>query len=139
MSQLKGADHLRKRINALQKAFKPIGRQWGDRTVRNMKPSIPILTGETRRSIRVKNNTKRYTRVVGSYKTAFIDAGTKAHDEVPKHGLTLAFPVGGSTVFARKVHQRGLRARPFKARAARQALADTPYRDILIKEWNEAG
>lgn len=138
MSQLKGADQLRRRINALQKAFKPIGRAWGDRTVEYMKPAIPVRTGATRRSVRVRNNTKRRTTVFASYKTNFIDAGTKAHDEVPKHALTLAFPVGGRTVFSRKVHQRGLRARPFKARAARKALAETPYRDVLTREWNGA-
>ncbi len=138
MSQLKGGDDLRKRIRALKLAFKPIGRQWGDNAVREMRPHVPVLTGKSRASIRVGNNTQKRTTVRGAFTLYFIDAGTKQHDIVPKKAKMLRFPIGGRTIYSRKVHQRGLRARPFRERSAREALRKTDGAEALIREWNRA-
>lgn len=135
---LKGKRQCQARMRALGQAFKPIGRQWGDLTVREMKPKIPVKTGKSRRSVRVRNNTMKRTTVVGRFTLYFRDAGTKAHDIMPRKAKALKFPIGGRTIYSRKVHQRGLRAHPFRERASREALRRTPMAQTVIKEWNRA-
>jgi hypothetical protein len=135
---LKGKRQCQARMRALSKAFKPIGRQWGDLVVSEMKPKIPVKTGKSRRSVRVANNTMKKTTVKGRFTLYFRDAGTKPHDIVPRKAQALRFPIGGRTMFSRKVHQRGLRAHPFRERAAREALRRTPAAATVIKEWNRA-
>jgi hypothetical protein len=125
-------------MKALRQAFKPVGRQWGDRTVREMRPQTPVRTGKALASIRVRNNTQRKTVVAGRYYLIFRDRGTKAHDILPKRAKVLAFPIGGHTIYSRKVHQRGLKAHPYFRRSAVAALRSTPAAKIIIDQWNRA-
>ena len=134
---LKGGPELRARLKALRLAFKPIGRSWGDEFVVVARPMVPEKTGRLRRSIRVKNNTQRRTTIAAHYTASFIDAGTVAHPIRSKGGF-LRWEDGGRTIFARKVNHPGVRARPFRARAAREALRRKPMAGELIEQWNRA-
>ena len=139
MSNLKGKEELKARLRALSKSFKPIGRTWADETVKAARPKVPVRTGRLRGSFRRRNATMKRATVVGHYTQYFIDAGVKAHDIRAKTGGTLVFKGRHGTVFARAVHHRGFRARPFRRRSAEEGLRRTPMADILIKEWNKAG
>lgn len=135
---LKGAPQLRARLRAVRQVFKPLGRAWADETVRLAKARVPVRTGATQRSIRRRNASLRKASVVGSFVVNFIDAGTKAHDEVPKRAKAMRFQAGGKTVFAKKVHKRATAARPFKKQVARQALQTVDVAGAVIREWNRA-
>ena len=135
---LRGSKELRARLKALGKAFKPIGRTWGDEFVTVARPMVPERTGRLRRSIRVKNNTQRKTTIAAHYTASFIDAGTIAHPIRPRKAGRLAWQDGGRTIFARKVNHPGSRARPFRARAAHEALRRKPMAGQLIEQWNKA-
>lgn len=135
---LKGKRELNARLKALRQVFKPVGRQWGDETVRQAEAHVPAPTGRLRKSIRVRNNTQRKTTVVAHYTAYFIDKGPKAHDIKAKRAGTLVFQSQGRTIFARKVHHRGYRGRPFRERAAREALRKNPMAEQVIRAWNQA-
>ena len=135
---LKGSDDLRRRLKAIGQSFKPIGRQWADTTAMLAKDRVPVKTGRLRKSIRRKNASMKRATVAAHYTATFVDGGTKAHDITAKTGGTLAFPGGGGTIFAKKVHHRGAKAQPFKKRAAEDALRRHPMAQTLIDEWNRA-
>lgn len=159
MSQLKGADDLRRRLNDLKKAFKPIGRQWGRASINAGRPMVPARTGRLRKSMRVTSATQTKTRIGAHYTAYFVDKGPKPHVIRPKKGKGLVFTVGkhsgkvsvggtsfidksrkskGRTVFARKVHHRGYRGRPFRQRMAEEGLRQTPMAQEIIDAWNKA-
>ena len=135
---LKGTPQLRARLKALGKVFKPAGREWGDEYVHVARPMVPVATGRLRQSIRVKNNTQRRTTIAAHYTASFVDAGSVAHPITPRKGSRLSWSQGGRTVFARRVNHPGVRARPFRARAAHEALRRKPLAEALIKQWNGA-
>lgn len=135
---LKGGPALRKRLKALSLAFKPLGRKWADETVTLARPMVPYRTGRLRSSIRVKSATQKRATVAAHFTATFVDGGTQAHDIKPKHSGTLVFQSSGRTIFARKVHHRGAKARPFKVRAAKEALRRTPMAEAIIDAWNGA-
>lgn len=138
MSTLKGASELRARLKALKLAFKPVGRDWADTTAQVMRSIAPAATGKGRQTIKRKNATQRRATVAAIYYMGIVDKGSKAHTITARRGKTLAFQVGGRTVFAKKVHQRGLRGRQFAIRAAREGLRRHPMAASLIAEWNRA-
>lgn len=135
---LKGKRELNARLKALRSVFKPIGRQWGDTTVRHSQSHVPTPTGRLRRSIRVRNNTQRKTTVVAHFTAYFIDKGPKPHDIKAKRAGTLVFTSRGRTIFARQVHHRGYRGRPFRQRAAREGLRENPHVEQILNAWNKA-
>jgi hypothetical protein len=135
---LKGSRELKARLRAVGKVFKPYGRDWADEAVRVMRPMVPMDTGKTRRSIRRRNASAKRATVVGHYVSFFIDKGPKAHAIRPKRARMLRFQAEGRTVFAKAVHHRGYRGRPFRARGAHEALRRKPMSDALIAEWNAA-
>jgi hypothetical protein len=135
---LKGSPQLRARLKAIKQTFKPYGRDWADDVVRVGKPMIQTKTGASRASLRRRNATQRKATVVGSYVLYFLDHGTKAHDEKPKHARALRFQRGQNTIFARKVHKRATSGSHFRERAAREALRRNPMAQELIRQWNEA-
>jgi hypothetical protein len=137
-SQLKGGDDLRRRIKAIRLAFKPIGAEWATTTAGIMRPAVPNRTGRLRKSFRKRNATQKRAVVGGHYTAYFVDAGPKAHDIVPKGAKRLVFPIGGRTIYSRKVHHRGYRARPFRARSAREGYRRTPKVAEIINQWNRA-
>jgi hypothetical protein len=126
-------------MKALRLAFKPAGRAWADEAARQMRPRVPVRTGRLRASFRRRNATQRRATVVGHFTAYFIDAGTKPHTITAKRGSRLIFKGrSGDTIFARKVHHRGIRARPFRRAAALEALRKEPLAQHIIDQWNEA-
>lgn len=135
---LKGKPEFRARLRSIRLAFKPAGRAWGSDAVKELDRRTPRRTGKTATSYRIRNNTQRKTTVVGSYIANFIDAGSKAHTEVPKRAKVLRFQAGGRTVFAKKVHKPRIGPRRFKRAAALAALQKNPLAKELIDQWNKA-
>jgi hypothetical protein len=138
VSRLRGSKELQARLKAIGQAFKPIGRKWADDTSEAARPKVPVTTGRLRGSFRRRNATAKRATVVGHYTAYFIDAGTKPHVITPKRARGLVFEGRSGTVFARKVHHRGTRAQPFRAKAAREGLRETDMAAQLTKLWNEA-
>lgn len=135
---LKGGPQLRARLKALRQVFKPIGKEWADDAARLMRPQVPVRTGRLRASFRRRNATQRKATVVGHYTAYFIDAGTKAHVVRPRKAKRLVFESGGRTIFAKKVNIGRVAARPFRTRAAREALRRNPLAASVIDAWNRA-
>ena len=135
---LKGTPQLRKRLRALSLAFKPAGKAWADDTAKLMRPQVPFLTGRLRKSIKRKNATQKRATVAAHYSAFFVDKGPKPHKIKPKRARMLRFQAEGRTVFARAVHHRGYRGRPFRQRAAREALRRNPMTTAVIEAWNKA-
>jgi hypothetical protein len=135
---LQGGNALRARLKAIKVSFKPVGKAWADETVVQMRPRVPNKTGRLRRSFRVRNASMKRATVVGHFTAYFIDKGPKPHDIRAKRAGHLVFQAGGRTIFARKVHHRGYRGRPFRQRAAEEALRRNPMAAEVIKQWNEA-
>ena len=67
-----------------------------------------------------------------------MDKGPKPHAIKAKRARSLVFPIGGRTIFSRQVHHRGYRGRPFRERAAREALRRTPAAKQIVEQWNKA-
>lgn len=136
---LKGGKQLRTRLRAIRLAFKPIGRQWADDTARLSKAAVPVRTGRLRKSIRRRNATQKRATVVAHYTAYFVDKGPKAHDIKAKRGRALIFEGrDGRTIFTPKVRHRGYAGRPFRERAAAEAMARNPAAAEIIKQWNRA-
>ncbi len=134
---LKGKSQLNARLRAIKQTFKPVGQRWADEDVRQNRARVPVKTGKLRDSFRVKDATGTRARVVGSGVANFIDAGTKAHDEVA-HRQAMSFAFNGKTIFAKKVHKRATGPQRFKRAAALEALRKNPMAVELIKQWNNA-
>ena len=127
------------RLKALRLSFKPIGKNWAEDFVRIGKPRIPVKTGKTRRVMRVRNVTQRRATVTGSFVAYFIDKGTVPHTITAKRAGSLAFKGrDGRPVFARSVHHRGQRAKPFRQRTADEALRRNPMAKTVIDAYNKA-
>jgi hypothetical protein len=134
---LKGGRELRNRIKALRLVFKDVGRKWGDAASRKMRPRVPVKTGRLRRSFTVRASQRR-AQVRAHYTAFFVDAGTKAHRIEPRKAKVLRFEKGPRTIFAKRVDHPRVRARPFRAESARQALSETAGAEALIEAWNRA-
>lgn len=135
---LKGARELRARLRALRLAFKPAGKVWADDTAKLMRPQVPVKTGRLRKSIRRRNATQRKATVVAHHTAYFVDKGPVTHRIQPKRSRMLRFEAGGRTVFAKSVRHPGYRGRPFRHRAALEALKRNPMAQAVIEEWNKA-
>lgn len=134
---LRGTPELRARMRAIKLAFKPIGKNWADDTVRIAKNRVAVRTGATRQSIRVRNASQKRAAVVAIWGARFIEGGTKAHDEKARRKSVMRFEANG-TIFAKKVHKPATRARPFLEPAAEAALTKNPMAAELIELWNSA-
>lgn len=134
---LKGGNQLRARLKAIKKAFKPVAADWAKTDAQLMRPMVPVRTGRLKKSFRASASEKR-GRVTGHYTAYFVDKGPKPHVIKAKTARMLVFQAGGRTVFARQVHHRGYRGRPFRQRAAEEALRRTPAAQIVIDQWNSA-
>lgn len=159
---LKGGPELRARLNALASSQMKIemNRAWQDTTVKAARTNAPSRTGAGRSSIAAGWLSDVKAQVRGAFWLIFIDRGTKAHDirpqsisgsgrhwktsvqpEGPKAGYgnppTLAFNRGGKLVFAKKVHKRAQRKRPFITEAAQSALRQHMLRDVVLQTWSQ--
>ena len=136
---LKGGRELRARLKAISQSFKPIGKKWADDTARIAKPRVPVRSGRLRQSIRRRNASQKRATVVAHYTAYFVDKGPKPHDIKARRGRLLVFEGrGGNTIFAPKVRHRGYAGRPFRDRAAKEALARNPAAEEIIRAWNAA-
>lgn len=135
---LQGGRELRARLAAIKEVWKPIARNWGKADVQEMRARVPVRTGRLRRSFRVTSVTGKRVRVGGHFTAYFVDAGPVPHTITAKRADRLIFKAGGRTIFARKVHHRGYRARPFRVRAAQEAMRKNPQAQALIDLWNGA-
>lgn len=135
---LKGKKELTSRLKAIRLAFKPIGREWADRTVAAARPQVPAVTGKTRRSLRRRHSSQKRATVYGSFVAGILDKGAKPHTILAKKAPALVFQAGGKTIFARKVHHRGVRGSGYAKRAAAEGMRKTPAAELIIAEWNRA-
>lgn len=137
-AKLKGTDDLRKRLRAIGQTFKPLGRKWGRETVALSRPQIPVVTGKTRRSLRVRHANMKRATVYGSFVAGIIDRGAQPHTIKAKRAPRLVFQAGGRTIFARSVHHRGVRGKRYASRAGREALRRVGMAQALVDQWNKA-
>lgn len=136
--KLRGGRELRARLAAMERAKRPVTRRWSTETARAMRPLVPVKTGALRRSIQPGRASENEGTVVANRTAFFIDKGTRPHDIVPRKSGALAFKGKRGTVFARKVHHRGSKAHPFRARAAREGLRRTNIPRLVTDAWNGA-
>jgi hypothetical protein len=137
-SRLKGGPELQARLRAIRTTFKPIGREWADKTARAGQGMVPVRTGRLKGSIKRRNATLKHATVVAHYTAYFVDAGTRRHTIVPRNSGRLVFSSGGRTVFARKVDHPATRPQPFRRRAALEGMRETPMAQKMIDLWNSA-
>lgn len=138
-SGLKGTPELQRRLKAIKEVFKPVARKWARTDVQLNRTEVPVATGRLRKSFRVTSVSAKKARVGGHYTAYFVDAGPKPHTITAKGRSRLVFKArSGDTIFARQVHHRGYRARPFRQRAADEALRRTPAAQEVIDLWNRA-
>jgi HK97 gp10 family phage protein len=82
-----------------------------------MEARVPVDTGNLRRSLQIKVGTDKV--VIGPNTeqapyAIYVERGTQPHVITPKKpGGVLRFKVGGTWVYARKVHHPGTQAQPF--------------------------
>ncbi len=143
---LQGKQALQARMKAItaDNLFKPAGKQWADETVRLSRQRVPNRNtrwskGKLHDSIRRKSATARRAVVVGFFTEYFVDAGVRPHSIQSRKSRPKGFR-SGRTIFApqgRKLHP-GYRARPFRARSAREALARYPMAKEVVRVWNRA-
>lgn len=134
---LQGAAELRAAMHAIQEVPAWVGSRWADEDVRVLRSTIPARSGRSRGSVRAGDTRGSTTAVLGSRTLDFIDAGSRAHDIIAKDKV-LKFEQGGQTFFRKKVHKRSIAARPFKRRAAEEALDRIDVGGELIARWNRA-
>ena len=132
-----GGNALRARMKSVSLVFKPQGKLWADKTAQKAKPRVPNKTGRLRASIKRKSATQKRATVVGHFTAYFVDAGPKPHTIEAKNKPQLVFKGARGTVFARKVHHRGYAGRPFRARSANEALAETWDQKAIVDAWNK--
>lgn len=139
--KLHGAKELRARFKALRQVFKPIGRDWADRTVQTAKGRVRVKTGKTKASIRRKHATQRKAAVVASHGARFLDVGTAAHDMRPRKFSAMKFEHSrnGRPVFTKRVRHPGSKAQPFLRVSARDELHSDSNINNVIKAWNSVG
>lgn len=139
--KLTGARELRARFKALRQVFKPLGRDWADRTVQTAKGRVRVKTGATKASIRRKNATQRKAAVVASRGARFLDNGTAPHAMKAKRFAAMSFPHSktGQPVFTKRVKHPGGRAYPFLRISARDELQASDNIRHVISAWNSVG
>jgi hypothetical protein len=144
---LKGGPQLKARLKALGKPiFKPAGKEWADEVVRLARQRVPnrntrYSKGRLHDSIRRKTATQNKAVVTAFYDAYFVDAGVKPHSLKTRSSRPKgrgSFAKAQRTIFAataRKGHP-GYKARPFRARSARDALAKSSPLDAVVAAWN---
>jgi hypothetical protein len=138
--KLHGARELRARFKALRQVFKPLGRDWADRTVAQARGRVRVSSGKTRGSIRRKHATQRKAAVTASYGARFLDKGTVPHQLRAKRFAAMSFAHSktGQPVFTRRVKHPGGRPFPFLRVSAREQLHSDNNIDHVIRAWNRA-
>lgn len=135
---LQGSRELRARLKAIRTVFKPVGKKWGEDTVRLARSRVPVRTGKTQRSIRVKNASLRKAAVQAVWGARFIEQGTKAHAIRPKKFTALKWNQNGQPMFAKKVNHPATKGRPFLRNSAKDVLDRNDMLRELLELWNKA-
>ncbi len=138
MSGLRGGAEFRARLKAIQQSFKPLGREWADKTVPIAKRLVPVASGRTQKSIRRQNASLRKASVVAGAAASYIELGYPPHTIEAKEG-SLSFKAGGAVRFAKRVTHPAARGKPFLRPAAQQAFKEMDGLGHVIKAWNNAG
>ena len=144
---VKGFPELRARLDSIGRPGMPILGKWQHNTTVQARSTAPSRTGRGRASIHPSKLTETRAEVRGAYWLIFMDRGTKAHIIEPKgisgggrggksNTKALRFEWKGETVFARKVHRRRMRRRPFLTKAAQDGLKSGIFSDAIIQLWN---
>lgn len=136
--KLQGADQLRARLEAMNRAPRGYGRDWGDAYVSVARPQIPVVTGKTRASVAVAHASDHGAEIAGSSVALWIDTGTHRHAITPASSGSLVWKRAGQTVFAKKVNHPGQRAKPWRHRALEEATRRAPLLGRVVDAWNRA-
>lgn len=134
---LKGADGLERRLHAMERSTREYPRDWGNAYVDVGRPQIPVRTGKTRQSLQVRSADSAGAEIEASSVAVLLDTGTLAHPIEAKREA-VKFQRGGQTVFAKRVDHPGMRARPWRERAADEASRRAPLSDTVVGAWNRA-
>ena len=96
--------------------------------------TVPVRTGMLKKSIQqtVQDSPLIGKVIVGQPYGKYIEYGTKPHTIVPKNASVLAFPIGGSMVFATSVNHPGTKAKPFMTPAIEK------NRTYIMDQFNRA-
>jgi hypothetical protein len=135
MAQLKGADELRARLNAVAASSQPILETWAISATKLMRTRVNSPSGRMRGSIQGAAS-PRAGLVFGDYRVTFQDKGTKPHG--PTKFKALKFVGEGGEEYIR-YRVAGIKKKPFIRRSANEALRKTPMAAEVVKAWNEAG
>lgn len=138
MATLRGGKELRRRLKAIRTVFKPLGRTWGEDTVRLASRRVKVRSGKTRRSIRIKNASQRRAAVQATGGARFLEAGAKPHALKARKLTAMKFNASGRPHFAKRVRHPGHRAQPFLRPSGRDALHRLPMLREVLKLWNDA-
>jgi hypothetical protein len=131
---LKGGPALRARLANVAALPPQFAAVWADETAQRIKATKP----HTERPASSRFTTRASARragVYGAFWWVFVDRGTKAHDIKPRKAKALRWQSGGQTIFAKKVHLKRMRRRPFISKAAQDTLGELGS-DLIIQSWN---
>lgn len=132
---LAGKQQLSSRLHAIKQTPLAVAKKWADADVKETRRRIKRRTGKTADSVKVGRVTATDAQILGSEVVNFLDAGTRAHDEVA-HNRALKFQVKGRTMFAPKVHKRATKGSGLKQKAAVAALKESPMATEVVRLWN---
>lgn len=138
MATLKGGPELRRRLKAIKKVFKPVGRSWAEETVRLASSRVKVRSGKTKRSIRVKNASLKRASVEARHGGRFLEAGAAPHELQPRKFTVMRFNAAGQPRFAKRIHHPGSPKQPFLRNSAADALDEADMLRDLIALWNNA-
>ena len=152
MASIQGMAALERRLVALRKSPRPILVTIQLETIARAQATVAVKTGFTRRSIQRGPVDANAAFVIAGGASVFLEHGTKPH-RIPKFGNSKRpMPLGGSrrlsgnlrrgsspTGFAWHVQHPGTKPQPFLIPAAEKALESNGWRDVPVKEWNDAG
>lgn len=134
-ARLIGGSALRARLTNVAAVAPAFAGEWADETVDLIKRTKPSSTRPASSRFTAKVSDRR-AGVYGAFWWIFVDRGTKAHDIVARRAKTLVFQWKGDTIFAKKVHRKRMRRRPFITRAAQEALSSSNFAELVIQAWN---
>jgi hypothetical protein len=155
MSNVKGMPQLKRRLHAIGET-EGLLRLLQLETIAGAKARVPRKTGHLARSIVAGpvSDTQATVEARTPYAAA-VEFGSRPHEIVPVHKRALAWPgtaAGrrlsgrartrggqrvGPTIFAKRVHHPGTKAKPFLIPAAKEALRKHGV-GFVVDRWNDA-
>jgi hypothetical protein len=109
--------------------------------VAEQKKLSPVKTGNLRRTIGIGSVTATLVETIATANYAlFVELGTRAHDIVPRFKKALRFKPKNApgVVYAKRVRHPGTRPQPFMLPGAQNAVRKAGFKDIVVKQWNDA-